>query len=336
MSSRRHRRAYRLPSEVKTLHGLLVGLEAAETFEEIFRALAEALLVAVDRADEAWVSMLDAERAHLSDVLGYSRTGLVELDATLHPLSQYPRSRQLLAEAAGWAEFRVTSPDLSDAGRALAADLGWRSMVEFPLVIAGRSEALVEVSDHSSSRRWAKRDLEFMNILVFHAGAALRNATLLDRFRTRAERDPLTGLLNRSSFDERLEHALREAPGSLAVAFIDLDGFKAVNDRLGHAAGDARLCRAARAITGACRDGDFAARVGGDEFAVALVTEAHDLGEIAARFDRALREAGVAGSVGAARSARGRAARPAALLQQADLRMLAVKAARRPSLRAAS
>ena len=175
-----------------------------------------------------------------------------------------------------------------------------------------------------------------MNILVFHAGAALRNATLLDRFRTRAERDPLTGLLNRSSFDERLEHALREAPGSLAVAFIDLDGFKAVNDRLGHAAGDARLCRAARAITGACRDGDFAARVGGDEFAVALVTEAHDLGEIAARFDRALREAGVAGSVGAARSARGRAARPAALLQQADLRMLAVKAARRPSLRAAS
>lgn len=85
--------------------------------------------------------------------------------------------------------------------------------------------------------------------------------------------DHLTGLPNRSLFDDRLQQALsraQRANGSVALMFLDLDGFKKVNDRLGHEAGDEVLKEAARRIQAALRAVDTAARLGGDEFVVVL------------------------------------------------------------------
>ncbi|MEY2420707.1 MAG: hypothetical protein QOI95_774 [Acidimicrobiaceae bacterium] len=80
--------------------------------------------------------------------------------------------------------------------------------------------------------------------------------------------DMLTGLPNRSLFSERLEHALSRRDASVVVMLLDLDGLKAVNDGLGHSAGDALLVGVGDRLSGALRPSDTVARFGGDEFTV--------------------------------------------------------------------
>lgn len=88
-------------------------------------------------------------------------------------------------------------------------------------------------------------------------------------------RDPLTGLLNRRGYDRRMQSLLREAhPGCLWVAAIDIDHFKAINDRWTHDGGDMVLKSIARQLSSAVRDQDIVARFGGEEFV--MVIEAHD------------------------------------------------------------
>jgi diguanylate cyclase (GGDEF)-like protein len=89
-----------------------------------------------------------------------------------------------------------------------------------------------------------------------------------------AQTDHLTGLSNRLAFRDRATHALararRNGEATLAVLYMDLNGFKAINDRLGHEGGDAVLCEVADRLRRAIREVDLAARLGGDEFAVLL------------------------------------------------------------------
>jgi diguanylate cyclase len=106
-------------------------------------------------------------------------------------------------------------------------------------------------------------------------------ATRERQLRHQAFHDPLTGVANRSLFQDRLEHALAlhgRDGRSLAIVFLDLDDFKAVNDSFGHMAGDELLVRVAERITGALRSGDTIARLGGDEFAVLLEDGGDPLG----------------------------------------------------------
>ncbi len=100
-----------------------------------------------------------------------------------------------------------------------------------------------------------------------------RNQAFLNRIEELAYTDPLTGLPNRRRLEEQVETALwnaRSGSDTVALLFVDLNGFKAVNDDLGHAAGDELLQEIARTLRGRLRRGDLLARLGGDEFLVAL------------------------------------------------------------------
>lgn len=107
--------------------------------------------------------------------------------------------------------------------------------------------------------------------------------------------DPLTGLPNRALFMDRIEHALAgqgRRSGAPALLFVDVDGFKKINDTWGHDVGDAALVAVARRISDSMRSGDTASRLGGDEFMVLLesVESKSDVVRVAERIVNALRE----------------------------------------------
>jgi diguanylate cyclase (GGDEF)-like protein/PAS domain S-box-containing protein len=108
------------------------------------------------------------------------------------------------------------------------------------------------------------------------------------RLTHQAFHDSLTGLPNRALFRDRIEHALERAgrnSETIAVMFMDLDGFKAVNDNWGHATGDKLLIAIGQRLRGWVRAGDTVARLGGDEFTV-LLEDIHTLDEATRIADR--------------------------------------------------
>jgi diguanylate cyclase (GGDEF)-like protein len=126
------------------------------------------------------------------------------------------------------------------------------------------------------SRPWGELELENAS-LVREQLLRLRDAQKLhkseENVRYLANHDALTGLLNRNSINIQLEECVRKATAdqsSLAVLFIDLDHFKPVNDRYGHAAGDKILKITAKRMQHMVRPGDIVGRLGGDEFIVIL------------------------------------------------------------------
>ena len=179
------------------------------------------------------------------------------------------------------------------------------------------------------------------SILTSQAVLGVENARLVaqvsdqaDMFRDRATRDLLTGLPNRGEFTGRVEIALRtHAAGRVAVLFVDLDGFKDVNDSYGHAVGDELLVEAATRLSADVRERDVVARFGGDEF-VALLTDCSDVvgAEVAERLRVSLsrpylvggREVVVSASIGLARPGLEDDAESA--LRNADLALYRAKA----------
>jgi diguanylate cyclase (GGDEF)-like protein/PAS domain S-box-containing protein len=159
---------------------------------------------------------------------------------------------------------------------------------------------------------------------------------LEERLSHLAFHDSLTGLANRSLFQDRLRHGasrMRRTGGRLAVLFVDLDNLKAVNDALGHAAGDAVLHATALAISGCLRECDSVARLGGDEFGI-LLEDVDDLADALGSADRVLtalrrpvtvagREIVVTASIGVALDAAGVSTDQ--LLSNADLATFAAK-----------
>ena len=199
-------------------------------------------------------------------------------------------------------------------------------------------------------------DVEVSEVLAHLAATAVRNVTLVDELRRSREafahqafHDPLTGLANRARLRDRLSRAL-SGPNrdGMALLVLDLDGFKRVNDSLGHASGDHLLREVAKRLLHATRGADLVSRLGGDEFAILLETARAEVDAtvVAERVLNALRvpftlgsaEAVVGTSIGIARPERRRdGVAPGsgddvetaieAVMRDADLAMYRAKAA---------
>lgn len=159
------------------------------------------------------------------------------------------------------------------------------AMVAFDLLSIGMAPVLLVV---------AVRSPVVIPILLAVLGGAFVGAKMGFSDRHEATHDPLTGLPNRRMFFRQAEAALKaaEARGRMvAVLLIDLDGFKEINDRLGHGVGDLALQHVSKQLQTHCRSSDLVARLGGDEFVVLLAgaIDADAAKEVAAALLRAIR-----------------------------------------------
>jgi diguanylate cyclase (GGDEF)-like protein len=150
--------------------------------------------------------------------------------------------------------------------------VGARSMVVVPLVHAGRAAGVLKVYARTPAAVGGDA-ARLLGLLGQVIGTGLARAELLAEMAERAQTDALTGLANRRSWDDQLARAIAHAVRTnetLSVAVCDVDGLKQVNDRDGHAAGDALLRDIASRWSARARASDLVARIGGDELAVLL------------------------------------------------------------------
>ncbi|MCA2211939.1 diguanylate cyclase [Wangella sp. NEAU-J3] len=278
----------------------------------------------------------DALRVHLVDPAGH-RTLTIASVAGGTPMDDPALHREKTIEVGQhtWRLRMTPTTALLSASDQRMAQLTVAVGTGFTLLVAllvgmltiGRNRAMDRVDQATAALR---QDIE-------------RRQAVEERLRQRenelrrlAFQDPLTGLANRSLFHERVTRALdthARSAGTFAVFFIDLDGFKAVNDRYGHSAGDAVLLAVAERLRGCLRDSDTVARFGGDEFAILLeqlaapeevhLTATRIVEAVQAPVDLGAREARVTASVGVALNRAGDNADD--ILREADLAMYTAK-----------
>ncbi len=289
--------------------------------------------------------LLRAERAELTFVPGEGNGLRVIFDGgdrLIREEASLPQEDWLWKQVVS-----VNAPVLLQRGSKVAgaqAYLAGRGMSE-AIVAPLRGESgvvgLVTVGDRMGSvRSFDASDVQLLETVANHASVALEHGRLVDRLRHEALHDSLTGLPNRAALEAAIGAALaaRAPTAGVGLLLMDLDGFKEVNDTLGHLHGDLLLIEVGRRLRATVPAEAFVARLGGDEFAVLLpgIADADEALRVArdvltalevpARVEDVRLEIG--GSIGIALAPlHGREV--GALLKAADVAMYSAKAGRR-------
>ena len=204
---------------------------------------------------------------------------LVSIDGEEKPiiatlgLSEEEAKRQVISGPPDGHEARAISlvyqypPALESAAELI------RSGLAVPVPGEHGTAGFLTVYSRSAEHRFAEEEIRELEELALRAGPAIENAKRFREARQLADLDALTGLHNRRYFHETLSREVARAQRydrQLALVVLDLDDFKAINDRIGHLTGDAVIAESAERVRDVVRTADIARRVGGDEFAVIL------------------------------------------------------------------
>ncbi len=282
-----------VPSEDGGIAAWVVTLRDVTEQREAARLLARqaermrSLYEITNLKDDSGTRQIDAAIAlgiadlHLEFGFVAERTGDLVTVVRRVGTSEASHARTTFALGETWAQEALAANDvrtyenLGDvtAGPAGAlAHPGWGAYIVTPVNVAGAQYGVVGFSGTSrGGAPFTETDREFVRLIGAFVGSSLARKRQRDELDSLAFSDALTGLANRAMLFDRLEMALRESrrrPIRFALHYLDLDGFKNVNDRSGHAAGDAVLQIVASRLRSIVRESDTVARIGGDEFVV--------------------------------------------------------------------
>lgn len=242
------------------------ALVASCNAEAVFTATLECIRAIASPHGAARTILLAGNVDHMR-VVGTDSPNAGRLRGAEFDLEQHPEVRKILS---GGAPIDLTGDDF----KGTATTLGLPSWTPFaytlPLFARERLRGALSVMTQT---RLANECKDGLRALAMEVALALDNIALRERLEHDAFHDVLTDLPNRSLLMNRTQQALNRVGsdgGSLAMLLLDVDGFKTVNDSLGHAAGDHVLGEVATRLKRCLRDVDTGARLGGDEFAVLL------------------------------------------------------------------
>ena len=324
---------------MSVLFALATELAAVTTREDLARRLARAMHAVAD-CDAVAVFLWHAATSRL-ECAGRSRRSGRDGRVEYRPeLAIVPDASALVARSTAAPEPVALEDDGSEAPVAWIHRLtGGSHGVAMPVVAQGECFGYVAIGDTAEVD--LDRDGQLRERLAGVAGlasSAFLNARLLDDIRHQALHDALTGLPNRALVVDRVEQALaRDSGPPPVVLFLDLDGFKEINDTFGHGVGDELLRLVGARLARALPSPSTVGRLGGDEFVVLLEGDLAATGgePVAARLLAVVREALLAGSVegltlsvtASVGVARGPCATADELLRDADVALYEAKAA---------
>jgi diguanylate cyclase (GGDEF)-like protein len=254
----------------------------AESQRELLR-VTESILSTLDPA-----AVVEEIATSIGEIIGVDNLAIYVHEASLgvlRPLvARGPGAARLMARALSDSEGEaaiVLSSGVTSASESQAP--GQPSRLLVPLRGKDRALGVLLLERDPPDARFLLREVDLVRLFAAHVSIALTNALVHRAVELRAQTDALTGLKNHGTFGDDLSAALaRREP--FALLMIDLDEFKAFNDRRGHEAGNERLRLIADALRASCRETDEVYRYGGDEFALILhATTAHGAMEVAQR-----------------------------------------------------
>ena len=272
-----------------TLERMLRINQAIYESDDLLQIVDSILRMIIDGFHATRARIYRYDEGQWTGLLGLRLLNENDANAAVISEEELAKSEILNESAAIWAmrnlqpaHIRPEQPDPRESLRVhhyrKEIDMGGTYIV--PLICSGSPWGMLSVSRGCDAPAFTQEEKRLVDVIASQISLTSYRQNLMDRIEYQASYDQLTGLINRTSFEYKLTNQIAAAKHknkSLSLLFIDLDGFKIINDTMGHMAGDELLQQVARRLSEFSIDGNLVGRIGGDEFAVlANIGESHE------------------------------------------------------------